>query len=122
MIRGLARAGMADAAGMALRKNPAAAGAAMGALLGPIGGERGTAMGGGLMLHSKSAPAAVKGLAEAIAGDEDMAEILKADLQGFGLILDAQNGFGADTSDMADGADMDAMAEAERLEGNEDAA
>jgi hypothetical protein len=116
-IRAIGRGVMAVAAGVLLRKNPGAAGAAMGALLGPVGGELGTKMGGGLTVHSTSSPAAVKGLAEAIAGEEDMAALLQSELQGFGVVLQASGGeLGHD------GAEIDAMAEAEMLEGDEDAA
>lgn len=101
MVRALARAGMAVGAGMMLRGKPLAAATAIGAILGPIGGEQGTKMGGGLVLHGLGS---MQALAEHIAENEDMALLLQDEMKGLGLILTSgTDGMGADAADLDGG-------------------
>jgi hypothetical protein len=65
------------------------AAAAMGAIIGSIGVEQGTRMGGGVLASSKAA--GMHELAEMAANDGDLAMLLKSDLQGYGLGLVVQD-------------------------------
>lgn len=117
-VRALARGAAAIGTGLLLRKHPVAALTGMGALLGPIGGEQGTKLGGGMIAFSKSVGA--KKLAEMAADDADMAILLKEELSEFGMDLNTkQIGEGGDMD--GDGDDMGAGDGAD-LDGEEDAA
>ena len=96
---------MSVGAAFALKRSPDAAKLAMGALLGPIGGEKGTQMGGGVY-----ATKGMKGIAEGIAaGEDDMGAILTEEMKGLGVAL-TMNEIGDDGGEVgdADTAGMDA--------------
>lgn len=105
IVRVGAKIGAAALAGVLLRKNPMAAHAAMGAMLGTLGYEGGVRAGGGVIATSK--PAGMRELAALAAEDEEALGILEAEMQGMGLLEDGvgddddMDGMGA-TPDLGD--------------------
>lgn len=74
MVKIGAKVGLAIAAGMLLRKRPAASYAAMGGVLGSIGFELGTQAGGGVVASSKAV--AMKEMAMLVRSDPRMAALV----------------------------------------------
>jgi len=106
IIRYGARVALAVGAGMALKKRPAMATAAMAGILGSMGGELGTRMGGGLVAASKKA--GMKELAAMAADDGDLALLMKEELSGYGLGLIASESSMGDDGDLSGDEDMGA--------------
>lgn len=90
LVRVAAKIGGAALASMLLRRNPAAAHATMGAMLGTLGYEGGVRAGGGVIATSK--PAGMRELAALAAEDEEALGILEEEMAGMGLLEDGDIG------------------------------